>query len=277
MSGGDASAAPRRAARRVEANPAMRGLARSGYVANGVLHILIGIIALVIASGGRGEGDQSGALKALASAPFGFVALWVLAVGLGALGVWFVFDGILSSDVRGGVDGATRKWGRRVAAWGKSLVFLVLGVLAAAVALGARPNSEHAAESASRIALSTPGGAALLIVVGAAIAGGGVAFVVMGVRRRARTQMSMPSGPAGTAVAALGVIGFVCKGLALGLVGVLLAIAVFTSDAKNAGGLDGAATAALALPGGSWIVGVVGVGFMAYGAFCLLRARFARL
>ena len=255
----------------------MRGLARSGYVANGVLHILIGIIALVIANGGRGEGDQSGALKALASAPFGFVALWVLAVGLGALGVWFVFDGILPSNVRGGVDGAARKWGRRVAAWGKALVFLVLGVLAAAVALGARPNSEHAAESASRTTLSIPGGPVLLTVIGAAIAGGGVAFVVMGLRRSFRTQMSIPSGTAGTVVAALGVVGFVCKGLALGVVGVLLAIAVFTSDAKNAGGLDGAATATLTLPGGSWLVGGVGAGFIAYGLFCFLRARFARL
>ncbi len=255
----------------------MRGLARAGFAANGVLHVLIGVIALVIASGGTGEGDQSGALKAVAGAPFGFVALWILAIGLAALGLWYVLEGVLAADAHDGVKGETRTWGRRVSAWGKALVFLALGVLSASVALGARPNSEHAAEGASRTALSVPGGPILLTIVGIAIGIGGVAFIVMGVRRSFRTQMDMPPGVVDSTVSTLGVIGFVCKGLALALVGVLLVIAVFTADPETAGGLDGAATTTLALPGGSWLVGAIGVGFIAYGVFCFVRAKYARL
>ena len=44
-----------------------------------------------------------------------------------------------------------------------------------------------------------------------------------------------------------------------------------------AGGLDGALRALLALAYGPLLVGAVGVGFIAYGFFCLFRARYARL
>ena len=61
-------------AREAEASSIFEAMARAGYVANGVIHILIGIIVIVLASGGRGEGDQAGAMKAVAGAPAGHVA-----------------------------------------------------------------------------------------------------------------------------------------------------------------------------------------------------------
>ena len=276
-SGTAAPAAPRRAARKAEANPALRVMARAGYAANGIVHILIGVIVLVIAAGGRGESDQSGALKAVAGAPFGFVALWVLAVALVALGVWHVFDGILAADFRGDLTGEARKWGRRASEWGQALIFIALGVLAASVALGARPNAEHATEDASRTALSLPGGAVVLAVVGLGIGAGGVAFVVMGVRRSYHNRLDMPGGAMRRVVDVLGVVGFVGKGIALVFVGVLLVIAVFAADPGVAGGLDGAVSAALHVPGGVFIASFIGGALIAYGVFCLLRARYARL
>jgi hypothetical protein len=274
---GSATAAPRRAAREAQANPALRVLARAGYAANGLVHILIGVIVLVIATGGSGESDQSGAFKAVAEAPAGFVALWALALALVALGVWHAFDGILVTTYREDAEGEARKWGRRLSEWGQAVVFIALGVLSASVALGARPDSEKTTEGASRTVLSMPGGPFLLSLVGLGVGIGGIAFVVMGVRRSFRNRMDIPSGPLGTAVTALGVVGFVAKGIALGIVGALLLFAVFASDPKAAGGLDGAIAAALQLPGGPWIAGFIGAGFAAYGVFCLFRARYARL
>ena len=67
------SAAPKRVAREAEQNTPLRALARGGYAANGLVHILIGIIALVVAFGGDGATDQSGALMVIAAAPLGFV------------------------------------------------------------------------------------------------------------------------------------------------------------------------------------------------------------
>ena len=73
----------------------VRWTARAGYAANGIVHILIGVIALVVAFGGDGATDQSGALMAIAGAPLGFVALWLIAITLCALGVWQLLEGIL--------------------------------------------------------------------------------------------------------------------------------------------------------------------------------------
>jgi len=264
-------------AREAESSAVFEAMARAGYVANGVIHILIGIIVIVLASGGRGEGDQAGAMKAVAGAPAGFVVLWLIAIGLWALGAWRAAEGLLARDRSGDAKGAARKWGRRLAEWGQAVVFLALGAISAAVAMGARPNAEETAEDASRGLLHTPGGGILLGLIGLGIGIGGVSFVVMGIMRSFRTRMRIPDGKRGRTLTTLGVVGFVAKGVALTIVGVLLLVSAVGTDAETAGGLDGAVDAMLAVPLGPALAYVVGVGFLAYGVFTIARARFARM
>jgi hypothetical protein len=269
--------AVKRAARSAESSTPLRVLARAGFAANGVVHLLIGVIVLAIAVGGDGETDQAGAFKAIASAPLGFAALWVLAVALWALGAWHVVEGVLARDPDGGPKGQAKKWGVRASEWGQAVVFVALGVLAASVALGARPDSEETAEGASRSVLAIPGGPIVLGIVGLGIGAGGVAFVVMGIMRSFEKKMTIPSGPVGDGVKALGIVGFIAKGVALGIVGVLLIVAAVRVDPSAAGGLDAAIETLLGLAFGPWLVGAVGIGFLAYGVFCIFRARYARL
>jgi uncharacterized protein DUF1206 len=65
-------------------------LARAGLIAYGVVHLLIGWLAVQIAwsASGSKSADTSGALKTLADQPFGKILLWLVAVGLVALGLW---------------------------------------------------------------------------------------------------------------------------------------------------------------------------------------------
>lgn len=266
------SAPSEQAARQAETSTAFRFLARAGYVANGIVHILIGGIVLAVAFGGSGETNQSGAFQAIASAPLGYVALWVLAVALCALGVWHAVHGFAVRE-----PSASKTWGRRISEWGQAVVFAALGVLAASVALGARPDTEESAEGASQGVLSVPGGPLLLGAVGLAFGIGGVAFVVMGLRRSFHKRIALPSGPPGKALSLLGVVGFVAKGVALGIVGILLVVAAVTFDPQAAGGFDGAIRALLSVAFGPVLVGVVGGGFIAYGVFTVFRAKYARL
>ena len=71
-------------------------LARGGLVAYGVVHLLVGWLALQIAWGGSSgiSADTSGALRTLADQPFGKVLLWVVAVGLVALALWQASEAI---------------------------------------------------------------------------------------------------------------------------------------------------------------------------------------
>lgn len=259
-------------ARSATDSPVARGLARGGYVASGVVHLIIGVIVLVIAAGGRGEGDQAGAFTAIAAAPLGFVGLWVLALLLAALGLWHVADGILVSRAS-----EVKKWGVRIAAWGRAAVFLGLAAIAASVAIGARPDGDESAEEASRGLLRVPGGGGVLALIGIGIGIGGIAFLVIAVRRTFRDKLVMPDGRIGTLMTALGVMGYAAKGVALVIVGVLLLIAAVRVDPEAAGGLDAAIRALLEVTGGPFLVGFIGAGLAAYGVYCFFRARYARL
>ena len=81
-------------------------LARAGLIAYGVVHRLVGWLALQIAWGApaRESADTSGALKTLADQPFGKVLLGLVSVGLVALALWQVTQALA---------GGLRRWPAR--------------------------------------------------------------------------------------------------------------------------------------------------------------------
>src|SRR5690606_41243123 len=60
--------------------PTRRSSDLTGFAVNGLLHLLIGGIAISVAFGFGGDADQGGALSGLASTPGGGILLWVVAV-----------------------------------------------------------------------------------------------------------------------------------------------------------------------------------------------------
>lgn len=101
----------RRAARQVESSTVARRLARTGFVASGVMHALVGVLALAVAFGGEEDTDQTGALRAVAAAPAGFIGLWLIATALFTLGVWHLVGGVLDRDREGGRGGVGEEVG----------------------------------------------------------------------------------------------------------------------------------------------------------------------
>ena len=109
-------------------------LARVGLIAYGVVYLLIGGLALQLAwgAGPSKSPDPSGAFRTLAEQPLGNVLLWLVAVGLVALGLW------RASDVFWGhraLDGAKRVR-KRVGSGVRAVVYTGLGVRSALVAAG---------------------------------------------------------------------------------------------------------------------------------------------
>jgi hypothetical protein len=72
----------------------------------------------------------------------------------------------------------------------------------------------------------------------------------------------------------IGRVGYVAKGIAFGLVGVLLWRAAHSADVSTATGLDGAMTAIADVTAGPWLLTAVAVGFAAFGVYALARARY---
>ena len=252
----------------LDRSPVLQGLARSGFAVNGVIHILIGGIALSIAFGGGGDADQGGALGKIASYPFGVVALWVLVVGLAGLGV---FQLVQAALVRG-TD--KKKWAERLKEAAKGIVYLAVGVTASTYALGGGTDSGQQSSSFSATLMQSPGGVVLLVVVAVVVMAVGVYFVVKGMRKKFLDELVLPDRTWRRAATVLGVTGYVAKGIAIFVVGVLFIAAVVTADPSEATGLDGALKSLAELPAGVVVLTIIAVGLIAYGVFCFVRARF---
>jgi hypothetical protein len=256
-----------------EESSTVRMLARAGYAVLGILHVIIGAIAISVATGaGSGEADQSGAMKQLAQAPLGLAALWAIAIGLFALGVWQIVQ-----TVRVRVETGTKKWAKRLTEASKGLTYFVLCGTALIFALGGRTSSSHASKSASAALIATPGGVFLIVAISLVVIGIAIGFLVRGITRRFRDDIRVPEPPLGTAVVVLGSTGYIAKGVALAIVGILFGVAALTSDSDKAGGMNGALKILTLLPFGELLLWIVGAGLIAYGLYCFARAPLARL
>jgi hypothetical protein len=262
----------RRAANSAGNSTILNVLARVGYAASGLVHLLLGYLAIRVAFNQSGETDQAGALAEVAELPGGTVLLWVIVVGLFALSLWLIVQAVL------GVGSASKKrWVRSLVAAGKAAAYIALGLTALTFALGQSADGSDSAQQASATILALPGGQVLLGAVGViALAIGGY-FIFKGVTRKFEEDLTIPSGTPGRAVRILGVVGYVAKGIAIGVVGILLVVAAATLDPESSTGLDGALKSLAELPFGVVILVAVGLGLIAYGIYTFVRARYARL
>ncbi|PFG18729.1 DUF1206 domain-containing protein [Serinibacter salmoneus] len=246
-------------------------LARAGFVALGVLHLLIGfaIVRIAVGSSSGQDADQQGALRQLAQAPLGAILLWVIAVAFLALAAWKIAAAFGS--------GADAK--ETVKSLGNGVVYLALAFLAASIVLGAGGGSgDSSAQGFAGTLMQAPAGRVLVGGIGVGVLAAGVWHVIKGARQTFLEDLrAAPGGELGRGVRILGTVGYVAKGLALAVIGVLFAVAAWQADPDEAQGLDGAISSLRDLPGGPIIVAAVGVGFAAYGLYAFARARYARL
>lgn len=255
----------RTASRRAGDHPALETAARVGYFVNGVLHIVIGIIALQLAFGGKGSSaDQSGALGALADNALGLVTLWVAVVAWLGLAVWQVTEA-----VSGGWETSDR-----LKAAAKAVVYLALSWTAFRFASGSGSSSRKQSRDFTASLMEKPAGQWLVAAVGLAIVGVGVYHVVKGWKRKFLEDLETQPGEW---IVKAGRIGYIAKGVALAIVGALFVLAAVRHKPSEASGLDGALRNLLGAPGGEVLLGLVALGLVAFGVYSFGRARHARV
>lgn len=172
---------------------------------------------------------------------------------------------------------AEKAWAHRAKFLGTAAAYVAIAVTAVGVAVGSRSGSADSAETFSGRLISTPGGVFLLVIVGLGVAAIGAAFIIRGVTRAFEKHLDLPSGTARRGIVALGIAGYIAKGLAIGATGILLIVAAVAQDPETAGGLDAGLRALAALPFGAVVLWIVGAGLMLYGLFCIARARYSRM
>lgn len=249
--------------------------ARAGYIATGLIHFLIGLIALRLAAGAdEGNANQSGALAQVAATPAGYVLLWSSFVSCSVLAAFWASQVFIGWKFLHGA----KKGKMRLKSAGQSALFGAAAGTFGSFAIGQPTDSRQNALSFSADMMATPLGTLTLYAVGAGLVVAGCVYGFLGVTRRYEKALrGKPDGATGKAFTVLGVFGYLAKGLALLAVGLLVIVASAKQDPSQSGGLDAALKAFLEQPFGSWVLAAVGIGLMGYGVFSLFRARYQRL
>jgi Domain of Unknown Function (DUF1206) len=245
-------------------------LVKVGLVSYGIVHLLVAWIAFNLAFGRRGDASPNGALKEVARQPLGEGLLWVMAVGLFALTIWQLIEATVGRDDpnrEGNVKGRARSAGR-------AAVYLALGLLSVGVAVGSSSaQSGQGEETLTARLMALPFGQILVAAVGAAVLGVGISQVVKGIRQKFVDDLDRN---VNQWVRRLGTAGYISKGIALAIVGVLFGWAAVTYDPDKAGGMDAALATIKDQPAGTVLLVAMAVGIACFGVYCFAWARFAR-
>lgn len=261
-----------RSARQASDHPVLETAARVGYAVSGVLHLLIGWIALQVAWGLGSSGksaDQTGALQSLAGNGMGKAVLWAGVLGFLGLGLWQL------ADTAVGHPGSDKEaWAGRGKALAKAVVYLALAWTTFGFARGRSSDSKQQTVDFTASLMDKPGGRWLVGLVGLVIIGVGGYHVWKGATKRFLRDLEEHPGLWATRA---GVVGYIAKGAALAVVGGLFVAAGMHGNAKESSGLDGALRTLKEQPFGPALLTGIAVGIAAYGLYSFSRARHAKV
>jgi hypothetical protein len=261
-------------ARRASNSPVARALARAGLTARGILYILIGWIAILVALGQSShEADQQGALQLLAGQPYGLVLLWLLGIGFAGYALWRL------SEAAFGVTGEGNGAGPRLKSLVRALVYAFFAYLTFKVISGAPGNQTKKQQDLTATVMHHPGGQWLVGIAGLAIVIAGLVLVFEGIRRKflKYLRLSEMSPRTRRLVERLGMIGTAARGAVFALAGVLVVEAAVTYKPAKAGGIDKALLTLRNQPFGEFLLILAALGLIVFGVYGLCEARWRKV
>ncbi|MEU6946484.1 DUF1206 domain-containing protein [Streptomyces sp. NPDC046316] len=266
-------------ARRVARGDAVRGGARMGFVARGVLYLLVGALAVRIGLTGTGEqADRGGALVGVSESPFGAVLLWALGLGLAGMALWRLTEAVFGAAGPKG-DGAAKRAmsGARCVFYGVTS-YLVVSFAAGSGDSGAGSSDQQSQDITGRL-LGLPGGQWWVGAVAVGFAVAGLVLAGRAVMRKYRKhltwgQMSRKARHFMDVTGMVGGVGRACVFAAVGWFGAKAAVEFDPSEAK---GVDDAIRSFAETPAGPWLLVAVAVGLVLFGAFSFGQAKWRKV
>lgn len=267
----DTATTSRAAERTARTSDILAWAVRCGLVGYGLLHLLVAWVALrLVLTPDGGAATGRGALAQLAGDASGRLAIAALAAGFAALVVWQLIAAAVGYHDRP----EPRRVIERLGALCRAATWVYLAVMSTEVALVG--GSGRSPSTTTAEVMSWPAGTWIVALVGLVVVGVGIGQAVFGwrggfvdqldERARSRDRRRVP-------IVLLGRIGYITKGVALVVIGVLLVWAAWTHDPHKSGGLDRSLRELLGGGPGRAAVVAVAVGLGCFGLFLLARVR----
>ncbi len=252
--------------------------ARIGFGARGFVYLSVGVLTLGATVGMTGNAvGTKGAIAWLAGQPLGRVWLALLGLGLSAFVMWRVLQAVFDADHEGtSRAGINQRLGQAIS----GLAYAALAVSAFRL-LWHTPRNPLAVDVASshhqaaRV-LALPFGQWLLVAGGVFLFGIGVVTV----RRSWNedfTEYLACSKKTCRRVAPLARTGYVARGLAYIPLAILVVLAGLRSSAADVTSFSAALDAVTRQPAGDLVLALAALGFVAFGVFSFVEARFRRI
>ena len=258
-------------------NPFLKQYILVGYAAKGVIYFVIGILAIeaAILPERRAAGTYN-ALKHLSVQPLGSTLLCLLAIGLGG----YVVRRLLQAIVYPGHE-SKFSWSQILQRSGyilSSLSYAGVAYSALSIVFKLGKYNDHIQEWVEKLFDRVIAGEVIVFVVGMGVAGVGIGylygaytgsyisqFISSDIDRRLEYWATL-----------MGKIGIAARGVAFIVTGLCLILASLVSDSDLAGGLQNAFQVLAAQTLGWLWLSLIGSGFIAYGIYMFIAARYRR-
>lgn len=254
----------------------LRTLARFGFAAKGVVYSILGVLAVMAAtglSGGR-TADKQQVLQTVQEMPLGRWLLGLVAFGLAGYVVWRLVQAIRDTEGKGnGAKGIATRLGYVISA----LAYAVLAFIAGKAAFentSANAGSGGTRQSMVAKLLEQPYGQWLVGAIGLFVIGIGVYQLIRAYSGSFAKHVNSSQLPASQQrlVYRVGQLGYTARGIVWGILGYFLVQAAMNANAQEARGTEGAFDFLAGM--GQAPLLIVALGLVCYGLYMLVRAKY---
>ncbi|HUQ57541.1 DUF1206 domain-containing protein [Lentzea sp.] len=237
-------------------------------VVYGAVHVLIAWLALQVAFGGDAKRtDSKGALSELAEN--GAWLLWTVGIGLTFFAIWQLILAFVGYTY---IGKKRKRISKRIGSAARAITAggIAFAAFKYATSGSSGSQTDQNQELTAQV-LSWPGGQFIVgaVAIGVLITAGVIAY--KGFKKSFEKDLDMGRAPSW--IEPVGRIGWIGKGFAYGVIGVLIGLAAITADPKQAGGMDKALHTLVAQPYGVFLLSAVAIGIAAFGVYCFVAAR----
>lgn len=250
--------------------------ARFGHFTKGVVYGLIGALALqaALGSGGQVGGGQEAA-RFVGTQPFGQALLILIAIGLSGYSVWRFVEGIKDTEHEGR---SGKGMSKRLAAIASGVINGALALTIIQMVIGQATRGDGA-RSWIALLLEQPFGGALVGALGVITIGAGLVQFYKAYSKKFLEVLHVSSMSSSERrwVTRMGQVGYSARGVVFPLIGIAFVRAALNHDPGETKGVGEALIEIARSSFGQTLLGLVAVGFLAFGAFMIASAKYRKL